>query len=98
MTKCVQHCVGQYIKGSGLEDSLVETNVFSVKVLESVLNGSSYARCTKGFQILGDVIEQTKWKAFWKILKDEQVADITDALNKMGVSQKLGFWAEATTW
>ena len=77
----VQHCIGKYIKGSGLEDSLVETNVFGVKVLESVLNGSSYAMCSKGFQILGDVIEQTKWKAFWKIHKDGQVADVTDALN-----------------
>ena len=60
MTKYVQHCIGIYTKGSGLEESLVETNVFGFKLLESVLNGSSYARCSKGFQILGNFLEQTK--------------------------------------
>ena len=64
MTKCVQHCIGKYIKGSGLADSLVETNVFGVKVIQSVLNCSRYARCSNVFQILGDVIEQFKWKPF----------------------------------
>ena len=36
MTKCVQHCIGKYVKGSRLEDALVETKVFWVKVFQSV--------------------------------------------------------------
>ena len=35
MAKCAQHCIGKYIKGTGLEDCLVETGIFGVKVMES---------------------------------------------------------------
>ena len=54
MTKCDQYCKGTFIKGSGLEDSLVEINVFGIKkVIESVcFEQLLYARCSKGFQIL----------------------------------------------
>ena len=41
--KCVQRCIGKYIKGKGLEDPLVETDVFGVKVMESILAATNYA-------------------------------------------------------
>ena len=40
MAKCLIRCIRKYIKGSGLEDALTETEVFGVKILEQVLNGT----------------------------------------------------------
>ena len=33
MAKCVQHCIEQYIQGSGLDEALMETQVFGKKSL-----------------------------------------------------------------
>ena len=40
MAKCVLHCIGKYLNGCGLEDGLVVTNIFGIKVLESVISAS----------------------------------------------------------
>ena len=45
MAKCVQHCIGKYIKGSGLTEPLIEANVFGAKVFGKVLAGANYNRC-----------------------------------------------------
>ena len=65
MAKCVQHCIGKYIKGSGLADPLLEAKVFGAKVFEKVLAGANYNRCQSGFRILCAAIQRLKWKAFW---------------------------------
>ena len=44
MAKCVQHCIGKYIRGTCLDDALVETQVFGKKVIEQVLNGTHCIR------------------------------------------------------
>ena len=67
MAKCVQRAIGKYIKGTGLEDALVETGVFGVKVMESVIGGTNYVRSLRGIQILSGAIELSKWKAFWEV-------------------------------
>ena len=89
MAKCVQRCIGKYIKGTGLEDVLVETGVFGVKVMESILAATNYVRSLRGIQILSGSIEMAKWKAFWKVhdTKDfessaEAVKRFAESLNK----------------
>ena len=47
--KCVQRCIGKNIKGTGLEDALVETGVFGVKVVESILAATNYVLSLTGF-------------------------------------------------
>ena len=45
MAKCLQHCIGKYIKGTGLDDVLFETNIFRKKQLIKYLIGHTmYAR------------------------------------------------------
>ena len=55
--KCVQRCIGKYIKETGLEDALVETGVFRVKVMESTLAAPNYVRPLVGIQILSAIVE-----------------------------------------
>ena len=58
--KSVQRCIGKYIKGTGLEDALVETGVFRVKVMESILAATNYVRSLRAIQILSGAIEVVK--------------------------------------
>ena len=46
MAKAAMHCVGKFLKGCGIEDALVETKAFGLKVIESVLGGSNYVPIT----------------------------------------------------
>ena len=60
MAKCVQHCTGKYIRGSGLDDAFVETQVFGKKVIEQVLNSTHYIRSLRAILILVDSINCLK--------------------------------------
>ena len=60
MAKCVLHCIGKYLNGYGLKDGLVETNIFGIKALASVIYVSNYARALRGIQILQCAIEAVK--------------------------------------
>ena len=42
MAKVAMHCIGKYLKGCGIEDALVETSVFGLKTIESIIDGSNY--------------------------------------------------------
>ena len=90
MAKCVQHCIGKYVRGSGLEDSLLETSIFGVKIVEQFLNGTHYVRSLRGIVILAEAIETIKWRAFWQVNKKEQFASIIDSLTGLmeGLSNK----------
>lgn len=48
MEKCALHCIGKYIRGSGLDDCLLGPQVFGIKVLESLLSGTNYGRALQG--------------------------------------------------
>ena len=82
MAMCVQRCIGKYIKGTGLEDALVETGVFGVKVMESFIGGTDYVRSLRDVQILSSAIELAKWKAFWKLHDKKDFEDSIQALKE----------------
>ena len=42
LAKVTMHCVGKYLRGSGMEDAFVETETFGLKVVQSVMEGSHF--------------------------------------------------------
>ena len=40
--KFLQHSIGKYVRGSGLEESLRQTRIFGVKIVNCVLDGTHY--------------------------------------------------------
>ena len=44
MTKCVLYCIEKVVKGSGLGNVLIETRIFSAKVMGAVLARTRYFR------------------------------------------------------
>ena len=47
--KYLQHIIGKYIRGSGLEESFRQTRVFGVKIVDSVLDGTHYVRSSRDY-------------------------------------------------
>ena len=71
IAKCVQRCIGKYIKGTGLEDVLVETDVFGVKVMDSILAATNYVRSLRGIlEFSGIFMTQKILKILFRLLKD----------------------------
>ena len=66
--KFVEHCIGKYMQGSCIEESLRQTQVFGVNAVDAVLKGTNYSRSLKGYLILTSAIEKLKWEAFLKHL------------------------------
>ena len=67
MAKCVQRYIGKYVQGTGLEDALVETGIFGVKIMESFIAATNYVRLIRWIQVLSSANEMSKWNAFWKV-------------------------------
>ena len=89
--KCVQRCIGKFIKGTGLEDALLEAGVFGVKVMESILAETNYVRSLGGIQILSGAIQLVKWNAFWKVHDTNDFKNSAQAIKKIcGVPRQEG--------
>ena len=75
-TKCVEHCIGKYIQGSAIEESLRQTQVFAVNVVDTILNGTNYALSLKGYLILASAIGKLKWETFSKHIDLQKFSEI----------------------
>ena len=64
--KCLKYCIGKYIKGTGLEDVLIECKRIGKKTNEQVLNGTHHAKSLRSIIILSEAIEKLKWDGFSK--------------------------------
>ena len=84
MAKVAQHSIGKLIKHTGLDDALMETRAFGIKIIESVTSGSHYDRSLRGLLILEDAVEALKWRAFWKHSKEvrERLKDQLKAIDE----------------
>ena len=65
-TRVLLKCQGKYLRGSGVDDALIECSVFGKGVLETVLNGSHYVRSLTGMLIVEDIVMKLLWEEFWK--------------------------------
>lgn len=64
LIKVVLSCIGKFLKGSGIENILVETETFGPGTVEQVLSGSNYARSFKGFCIISEALQRLQIEAF----------------------------------
>ena len=58
IAKATMHCVGKYLRVSGMEDAFEETETFEVKVTQSVIEGSHYVRTLRGCSLLQKQLSQ----------------------------------------
>ena len=64
MAKCTLHCFWKVVRGSGLEDGLIETEVFGEKSIETVFGATNYVRSFRGLLIVESAMNRIKWIAF----------------------------------
>ena len=83
MAKAAMHCVGKYLRGSGMEDAFVETETFELKVAQSVKEESHYARAFRGLLIAAEAVESMKWNAFWNVHNRKEYTIDQSALREL---------------
>ena len=64
-TKVILRCAGRYLRGSGIEDALIEQDIFGKLTLKTVMEGTHYARSFTGMIMISDMINGLIWEAFW---------------------------------
>ena len=84
MGKCLEHCIGKYIKSTGLEDALIECELIGKKTIEQVFNGTHHARSLRGIIMLSEAIEKLTLDAFSKVYGKEKYSNII-SLNKFAL-------------
>ena len=55
--KVLLRCAGRYLCGSGMDDALIESEVFGPKTLSTVLSGGHYVQSFKGMLIVSEVLD-----------------------------------------
>ena len=82
MARILQKCAGKLLRGSGLDDLLIECGTFGQGVMETVLNGKHYYRSLAGLLIIEDLIVSIQWKAFF-LTHDQQDYACVPRLQKL---------------
>ena len=59
-------CQRKLLRGSGVDDALLECGVLGPGVVESALTGSHYMRALTGMLIVEDLIRSLQWTTFWE--------------------------------
>lgn len=75
-TKVLLRCAGHYLSGSGVEDAVIESEVFGKQVLHAVLAGSHYVRSLQGLLIVSEVLSALQWESFWLTHDPESVNSV----------------------
>ena len=78
--KVLLKCAVRYMRGSGIEDALIETEVFGKLTLNSLLEGTRYVRYFQGLSIISDVISSLMWEGFWLWLKQHSLEIYENAM------------------
>ena len=63
--KVLLRCNGKYLSGSGMDDALIESDIFGKKTLPTVLAGGHYVRSFQAMLIVSEVLDSLLWEAFW---------------------------------
>ena len=74
-------CAGRYLSDSGVEDALIECEVFGKKTLSAVFSGSHYVRSFQGMLIVSQILETLAQQAFWQYHSSANLA-ILESVNE----------------
>ena len=62
--RVLQKCGGKLLRGSGIEDALIECGTFGPEVMETMLNDKHYYRSLAVLLIIEDLVICLQWRAF----------------------------------
>ena len=63
--KILPHCIGCYISGSGLDDALIEAEVFEKRTLISIPTEIHYCRSKQTMLMIVKVTATLSWEVFF---------------------------------
>ena len=87
MEKIVIACCGTYLANTGIENILVEHEIFGPGVVKSVMSGSNYIRGKRGMILVAEALTRLQLETFssesHNTLKDEKVKENMIALQNL---------------
>ena len=85
LEKIVIACCGKYLEESGIDSVLVETTIYRISVVNSVMNGSNYIRGKRGMSLIAEALEHLQLSAFIESnsLNFEDVSKILDTMQSL---------------
>lgn len=67
-------CIGNLYMGSGLEEWVVEGDVYGPNTLAKILAGKQYNRGVRACKLIAEALYRKKWQAFWQwAMKERKV-------------------------
>ena len=85
MEKVVMACLGKYLKGSGIDKVLTNTEIYGPISIESVLNGGHYADANRAYSLIAETLFTLQLDAFFidnnKIKYDSVIKSIVSLQN-----------------
>ena len=65
--KVALKCAVRYLTGCGIEDALVEAEMFGIRTLQTVLqHGTHYMRSLQCMLIIEETLRKLQWQNFWE--------------------------------
>ena len=86
MAKNAMRCAGKYLSGSGIEDGLIELEIFGSKIVLQVFAGTHYYRSMFGLMAVEDACVELKMEAFWESHEESSYPVAINALEKLQCS------------
>ena len=75
-----QGAIGNFMKGSGIEEVLYTSGVCAKGTINKVLNGKDYYKMIRCHLLVAEVMKRLKWEAFEDWLIEEGQAEILEPL------------------
>ena len=65
MEKVVTACLGKYLKGTGIDKVLINTEIYGPISIETVLNGGHYADANRAYSLIAEILHVLQLDTFF---------------------------------
>ena len=65
MEKIVMACLGKYLKGTGIDKVLINTDIYGPISTETVLNGGNYADANRVYSLIAEILHVLQLDTFF---------------------------------
>ena len=69
-------CLGKYLKGTGIDKVLVDTEMYGLISIETVLNGGHYAGANRVYSLIAEILNVLQLDTFFTENDKMQYAEV----------------------
>lgn len=89
--------IGKKFQESGLEDLLIESELYGSNTTLALLKGKSYNRGVRAHKLIMEALMRLQWQAFCLWLRSEKEKHRLETVNRVGIASDLAQFQAATS-